>query len=123
MPLIEINVSLDVTSRRCHTDVRAFLDFHPEENLNSEIELRLWPTEGNQWRAMFSVDEPCERFAYRIGIAAHPEAGWQMRIRNCNLDVDLLLDSDKMMLPKSWLIGECSVRPRGRKRALRIHGL
>jgi hypothetical protein len=61
---------------------------------------------------MFSVEEPCERFAYRIGIAAHPEASWHMRIRNCNLDADLLIDSDRLMMSKSWLIGECGTRPR-----------
>jgi len=114
MPLIEIHVSLDVRVRRSAADVRAFLDFHPEEDLNSEIELRLWPVNGNAWRAVFSVDEPCERFAYRIGIAAHPDTGWKMRIRNCNSGVDLLTDSDRLMLPKSWLIGECCVRPHAR---------
>jgi hypothetical protein len=127
MPVIEISVSVDVRARRCGADVRAFLDFHPEQDLNSEIELRLWPVKGNQWRAIFSVDEPCERFAYRIGIAAHPDASWRMRIRNCNLDVDLLVDSDRLMLPKSWLIGECCVQPYARVLRLpqgrkKIHG-
>ena len=114
MPLIEIHVSLDSRGRRRPADVRAFLDLHPEEDLNSEIELRLWRVNGNAWRAVFSVDEPCERFAYRIGIAAHPDTGWKVRIRNCNLGVDLLTDSDRLMSPKSWLIGECSVRPQAR---------
>ena len=110
MPVIEISVSLDVTVR-CRPDVRAFVDLHPEANLNSEIELRLWPEQGNQWRGIFSINEPCEQFVYRIGIAAHPDASWRMRIRNRNLGVDLLVDGDRLLLPKSWLIGECCVRP------------
>jgi hypothetical protein len=111
MPVIEINVSLDVRTPRRSAEVRAFLDFHPQQGLNSEIELQLRPVAEDQWHARLSVDEGCERFAYRIGIAADPDTSWRMRIRNCSLDVDLLVDGDRLMTPKSWLIGECCVRP------------
>jgi hypothetical protein len=84
--------------------------------LSSELELPLVRVAASEWRGHFELDERrCEQFAYRIGLCAHVEAEWSLRLRHRELDCDLLVDSDRLMIAKCWLIGTCSVRRPGQR--------
>lgn len=115
MARIELSVSLELNAA-CVPEVRAWLDLDPHQGLSSEIELPLTESAKGVWRGVFHVDETrCEHFAYRVGLCAHLEAEWSLRFRHAELDRDLLVDSDRLMIAKCWLIGNCSVG-RGRQR-------
>ena len=60
---------------------------------------------------MLELDERCQEFAYRVGLRAHPEAQWSLRLRDCDSGVELLADGDLLMLTKGWSVGTCSVNP------------
>ena len=113
MAMIEVALSLDLNTADCTPEARVWLDLSPEQGLGSEVEVPLWPKGRNEWRGLFSVDEArCDEFSYRVGLFAHAEAEWSLSFRKCNVDSELLSDSDRLSTPKTWLVGSCSVSER-----------
>ena len=113
MAMIEVALSLDLNTADCTPEARVWLDLDPEQGLGSEVEVPLWPKGRNEWRGLFSVDEArCDEFSYRVGLFAHAEAEWSLSFRKCNVDSELLSDSDRLTTPKTWLVGSCSVSER-----------
>jgi hypothetical protein len=113
MAMIEVALSLDLNTADCTPEARVWLDLDPEQGLGSEVEVPLWPRGRNEWRGLFSVDEArCDEFGYRVGLFAHAEAEWSLSFRRCNVDSELLTDSDRLTTPKAWLVGSCSVSER-----------
>lgn len=115
MARIELSVSLELNTA-CVPEVRAWLDLDPHQGLSSEIELPLTQSARSVWRGFFHVDETrCEHFAYRVGLCAQLEAEWSLRFRHTEHDCDLLVDSDRLMIAKCWLIGNCNVGRGGQR--------
>jgi hypothetical protein len=115
MAMIEVALSLDLNTADCTPEARVWLDLNPEQGLGSEVEVPLSPKGRNEWRGLFSVDEArCDEFSYRVGLFAHAEAEWSLSFRKCNVDSELLTDSDRLTAPKTWLVGSCSVSERER---------
>lgn len=110
MAMIELTLSLDVDAT-CESEARAFIDLDPEQGLGSEREVPLWPAGEHQWRGMFSVDDNQRGdFAYRLGVVAQKDAEWALSFRLAGCGAELLSDCDRLVGPKSWLIGTCSTR-------------
>src|SRR4051812_19672152 len=103
MAMIEVALSLDLNTADCTPEARVWLDLDPEQGLGSEVEVPLSPKGRNEWRGLFSVDEArCDEFSYRVGLFAHAEAEWSLSFRRCNVDSELLTDSDRLTAPKPW---------------------
>jgi hypothetical protein len=113
MAMIEVALSLDLNRADCTPEARVWLDLDPQQGLGSEVEVPLWSKGRSEWRGLFSVDEArCDEFSYRVGLFAHAEAEWSLSFRRCNVDSELLTDSDRLTMPKTWLVGSCSVGER-----------
>lgn len=109
MTPIELSISLELSSA-CNPEVRAWLDLAPNQGLGTEVEVGLQADAHGAWRAVIEVDErACEPIAYRIGVVAHPEATWSLRIRERSAECDLLFDSDALPSTKAWLLGNFSL--------------
>jgi hypothetical protein len=111
MRRIEFNIRLSVSHAGRVPEVRLWVDSSPDGDLNSETELVLQATQPLQWEAVLDLDPGCQEFAYRIGLRAHPEAQWSLRLRDCDSGAELLADGDRLMLAKGWSVGTCSVNP------------
>src|SRR5688500_16209020 len=104
MARIELSVRLAVSCSSA-PEVRAFLDLDPHMGLNSETELILVQPSKGLWQGYFEVDHRrCEQFAYRIGLRAHVDTEWSLCLRQCDLGRELLVDGDRLMISKCWLI-------------------
>jgi hypothetical protein len=106
---LQIELELVLRSTSAIPQVRFWVDCDVSGDLWSETELKLELTRRWSWRATVDASGP---FFYRLGISA-PEGGvWSLRIRDCARQRDLLLDSDEIVTPKSWLIGSCELASR-----------
>jgi hypothetical protein len=88
--------------------VRLWVDHGFSGDLRSENELALELTRRWSWRTTVAVDA-AGAFFYRLGISAPGGAVWSLRIRDCVRQRDVLVDSDSLVTPKSWLLGSCEL--------------
>lgn len=110
MTLIDLRFSLEVDPA-CgrNAEIRAWIDLQPEVGLGSEIELPLRRTGKREWIGTFGLGRAgLPYFLYRIGIAAHEGAAWELTIRQRGGGV-LIHDADVSTLAKSWLVGNCDI--------------
>jgi hypothetical protein len=107
MPLIDLRLSLEVDPEH-QAEVRAFIDLQPHLGLSSEMELPLRRRGKNEWVGTFAMGEeqPCY-FLYRVALAAHAGASWELVVRERKSGVKLLADSDTFEIAKCWLVGSC----------------
>jgi hypothetical protein len=107
MSLIDLRLSLELQSRLPTPEVRAFIDLQPELGLGSERELPL-RQRGREWVGTFAIGEVGPRsFLYRVALAAHRGARWDLAIYERRSGATLLADSDTLELTKCWLVGSC----------------
>jgi hypothetical protein len=116
MALIDLRMSLNVEPARSAPEVRAFVDLLPERGLGSEIELPLRRRGSREWVGTFAIgaDQP-RYFLYRVALAAHVGAAWELLIRERGAQSPLLTDADTLTLAKCWLVGSCDA-PSERRR-------
>jgi hypothetical protein len=108
MALIDLRMSLNVEAGAAAPEVRAFIDLQPERGLGSEIELPLRRRGKREWVGTFAVGESQPRyFLYRVALAAHVGASWELLIRERGSRTPLLTDADTFTLAKCWLVGSC----------------
>jgi hypothetical protein len=108
MALIELSMKVHTEPGRPSPEVRAFIDLRPEQGLGSEIELPLRRRGKREWIGTFAIGEIQPRhFLYRIALAAHIGASWELVIRERGADGSLLCDADTLSLAKCWLVGSC----------------
>jgi hypothetical protein len=107
MALIDLRMSLSVDTGQS-AEVRAWIDLQPDQGLGSEIELPLRRRGRREWVGTFAVGEAQPRyFLYRVALAAHVGASWEMQIRERGSGTLLLTDADTFTLAKCWLVGSC----------------
>jgi hypothetical protein len=112
MAMIEISLRLELHEPTCTPEARVWLDLHPDAGLSSEMEVPLWESGRHEWRGRFSVDErACQELAYRVGLFAHADAEWSLSFRKLQRDADLLVDGDRLIASKCWLVGYCNLQP------------
>jgi len=122
MALIDLRMSVNVHAGQSAPEVRAFIDLQPDRGLGSEIELPLRlrgkrestsrrreaPARCHQWVGSFAVGDSQPRyFLYRVALAAHVGASWELLIRERGSGTPLLADADTLTLAKYWLVGSC----------------
>jgi hypothetical protein len=108
MALIDLRMSLIVDSSEPTPEVRAFIDLQPDRGLGSEIELPLRRRSKREWVGTFAVGDSQPRyFLYRVALAAHVGASWELLIRERGENTPLLADADTFTLAKCWLVGSC----------------
>jgi hypothetical protein len=123
MALIELSMYVHTEPGRPSPEVRAFIDLRPEQGLGSEIELPLRRRGKRQWVGAFAVGETQPRhFLYRIALAAHIGASWELVIRKRGADASLLCDADTLSLAKCWLVGSCDAPCEQQRRQQPAHG-
>jgi hypothetical protein len=108
MPLIDLRLSLDLDPQQPQPEVRAFIDLQPNLGLSSEMELPLRKRGKRDWVGSFALGEgqACY-FLYRVALAAHAGASWELVFRERKSGVELLADSDTFEIAKCWLVGSC----------------
>jgi hypothetical protein len=110
MALIELRVSLEITSPSCKPEVRAWIDLEPDIGLDSEVELPLRQLSGPEWVGCFTLAQARpQRFLYRLGLAAEAGVDWSLRVHSRRSRRDILLDGDTLATAKCWLVGSCCV--------------
>lgn len=108
MALIDLRMSVNTDPGRPNPEVRAWIDLRPELGLGSEIELPLRRRGKREWVGTFAVGEAQPRyFLYRVALAAHIGASWELTIRKRGATTPLLCDADTFSLAKCWLVGSC----------------
>jgi hypothetical protein len=108
MALIDLRMSLYTDPGRPTPEARAWIDLRPELGLGSEIELPLRRRGKREWVGTFAVGETQPRyFLYRVALAAHIGASWELTIRPRGASSPLLCDADTFSLAKCWLVGSC----------------
>lgn len=101
-------MSLNVDVGRVVPEVRAYVDLQPDRGLGSEIELPLRRRGKREWVGTFAVGASQPRyFLYRVALAAHVGASWELLIRERGSGTPLLTDADTVTLAKCWLVGSC----------------
>jgi len=108
MALIDLRMSVNVDPGGPAPEVRAFIDLQPARGLGSEIELPLRRRGKREWVGTFAVGDSQPRyFLYRVALAAHVGASWELLIRERGSGTPLLADADTLTLAKYWLVGSC----------------
>jgi hypothetical protein len=104
MPDYQFSLRLDAVDRD-PAQVRVWIDDQLHEDFSSERELPLEHDGGSCWSAQFSANSGA--FIYRIGICAERGTRWALSFRDLGDDVELLFDSDELIMSKEWLVGTC----------------
>jgi hypothetical protein len=108
MALINLKMSVDSDAALPGPEVRAWIDLRPEFGLGSEIELPLRRRGKREWVGTFAVgDREPRYFLYRVALAAHIGASWELTIRRRGATTPLLCDADTLSIAKCWLVGSC----------------
>jgi hypothetical protein len=108
MALIDLRLSIDSDPGQPDPDVGAWIDLRPELGLDSEIELPLRRRGRQEWVGTFAVGKTQPGyFLYRVALAAHVGASWELAIRKRGAGTPLLCDADTFSLAKYWLVGSC----------------
>ena len=110
MTLIDLRFSMDTDlASRAGSEVRAWIDLQPNVGLGSEIELPLRRRGTRDWLGSFALGRTeLPYFLYRIGIAGHEGAAWELSIRQRGGAV-LMHDADISTMAKCWLVGSCDI--------------
>jgi hypothetical protein len=110
MTLIDLHFSLETDGRNRDTsEVRAWIDLQPDVGLGSEIVLPLRRRGARDWHGSFGVGRNgLNYFLYRIGIAGHEGAAWELTLRERRGAV-LMHDADVSTMAKYWLVGSCDI--------------
>jgi hypothetical protein len=110
---LEIAVELRMGPEQSAPDVRFWVDAGWSADLGSEIEVALELRRRWVWIGTLTLPQPAPSFFYRLGISACAGVDWTLRIHQPGSGRDLMVDEDRMTMPKCWLLGSCDL-PRAR---------
>ncbi len=109
--LIDIEVELESTPQRAAPAVRLWLDLDPQAGFHTELEALLRPSGRARWTGSFDVPRPklTSYFLYRLALRAAPHTAWSLSLRDRESGRALFSDTDMVALPKTWVMGTCSL--------------